>query len=105
MRLKNEIADYIDRDSNNFRLVIESLYEAVKAGKIAIRNSEVVIPVASKKRGYRTVELPDAIYESLSDTLAIDEISVEDFLKAVTDAVDEGLIWLENGKIVVENAQ
>ena len=103
--MKNEIADYIDRDSNNFRLVIESLYDGVKSGKIRIENSEVVVPVAFKERGKNSVELPEEVYQSLEETLEIDEISVEDFVKAVMEAIDNGIIWLENGKIVVENAQ
>ena len=98
VRVRNDIAEYIDRDSNNFREVIESLYEGVMAGAIEIRNNEVVI-------GKNSISLPEDVYRSLVDTLEIDEISAGEFVTAVMDAIDSGLIWLEDGKIVVDNAQ
>lgn len=104
VRLRNEIADFIDADHNNFRDVIESLYDGVKAGRIYINNGVVTLPNKGKA-GHKKVEIPEAIFDSLKATLEMDDMTVGEFLVAVMEAIDEGKIWIEDKKIVVETAQ
>ena len=106
VRLKNDIVNYIEHDKNNaLNKVIESLYREVLHGNIKLRGGEVILPKGRDRKGWRVLELEEKVYQSLEDTLFIDDLQPSEFIKMVVEAVDKGLIWVEKGQIVVQNAQ
>lgn len=106
VRLKNDIAIYIRKDKHNaLNKVVESLYREVLHGNIKLRAGEVILPKGRDRKGWRVVELEEKVYQSLEDTLYIDGLEASEFIKMVVEAVDKGLIWVEKGQIVVQDAQ
>ena len=106
VRTRNDIVSYIRRDKNNaLNKVVESLYGEVLLGNIKLRGGEVLLPKGKERKGWRIVELEEKVYQSLEDTLYLDDLNPSEFIKMVCEAVDKGLLWVEKDHIVVQNAQ
>ena len=106
IRVRNDVALQIKNDKKNaLNRVVESLYKEVLRGNLQLRGSEVILPKGVDRKGYRVVELEEKVYQSLEDTLFIDDLSPSQFITMVCAAVDKGLIWVEKDHIVVQDAQ
>lgn len=100
VRLKNEVCEYIDNDTNRLNRVIESLYEAVQAGRIVIKDDEVRVATGRIKKGYTQFLVREDIGSDLENMLEIYGISVEEALGELQRAIDENEIDIENGHFV-----